>query len=63
MRGLKFLWSKNPNEVIIPSGNDELIIPFTAKVKDADGQSNIDQVFIEFINSDGSILVQIPIHC
>ena len=56
----QILMVENPNEVIIPSGNDELIIPFTAKVKDADGQSNIDQVFIEFINSDGSILVPNP---
>lgn len=56
----EILMVENPNEVIIPSGNDELIIPFTAKVKDADGQSNIDQVFIEFINSDGSILVPNP---
>ena len=50
----------NPTEVIIPSGSDVLIVPFTAKVTDVDGQSNIDQVFIEFINSDRSILVPKP---
>lgn len=50
----------NPTEVILPSGSDVLIVPFTAKVTDVDGQSNIDQVFIEFINSDGSIIVPSP---
>lgn len=45
----------NPEEVIIPS-EGEIVIPFTAKVFDEDGQSNIDRVLIEFINEDGTIL-------
>ena len=50
----------NPTEVTIPSGDSQIIVPFAAKVTDADGQSNVDQVFIEFINSDGSILIPNP---
>ncbi|GAB5408764.1 MAG: hypothetical protein BalsKO_11290 [Balneolaceae bacterium] len=46
----------NPEEVIIPS-EGEIVIPFTAKVFDPDGQDNIDRVLIEFINEDGSSLI------
>ncbi|HAH51360.1 MAG TPA: hypothetical protein DCL80_08850 [Balneola sp.] len=33
---------------------------FTAKVIDQDGQNNIDRVFIEFVNEDGSVLIPDP---
>lgn len=49
----------NPENVTIPSSGD-IVIPFTAKVYDPDGQENIDRVMIEFINEDGSSLIPTP---
>lgn len=50
----------NPEEVEIPSGSDVTRVLFTAKVFDPDGQENLDRVFIDFINEDGSILTPDP---
>lgn len=50
----------NPEEVEIPSGSDVTRVLFTAKVTDADGQDNLDRVFIDFVNEDGSILTPDP---
>jgi len=56
----QMLEASNPTEVIIPTDDSTIIVPFVAKVTDADGQDNIDQVLIEFINEDGSVLVPSP---
>lgn len=56
----QILEANNPSEVRIPTGNDTLNFVFTAKVIDPDGQDNIDRVFIEFINEDGSRLIPSP---
>jgi len=50
----------NPEEVEIPSGSNTTTVLFTAKVQDIDGQSNIDKVFLNFRNIDGSILSDTP---
>ncbi|OAN64213.1 hypothetical protein A8B79_12765 [Balneola sp. EhC07] len=50
----------NPEEVEIPSGSNVTRVLFTAKVFDPDGQENLDRVFIDFINEDGSILTPDP---
>jgi len=50
----------NPAEVEIPNDDSRVRVRFTAKVVDPDGQDNIDRVFIEYINPDGSILVPNP---
>jgi len=56
----QMLEASNPTEVIIPTDDSSIIVPFVARVTDADGQDNIDQVLIEFINEDGSVLVPSP---
>ena len=50
----------NPEEVEIPSGSNTTIVLFTSKVKDEDGQSNIDKVLLNFRNEDGSLLRETP---
>lgn len=45
----------NPSSITIPSsGTNEAV--FEAKVRDIDGQNNIDKVFLNFRNQDGSML-------
>ena len=50
----------NPEEVEIPSGSNTTTVLFTAKVRDADGQSNIDKVLLNFRNEDGTLLGASP---
>lgn len=50
----------NPAEVEIPNDDSQVRVRFTAKVIDRDGQNNIDRVFIEFKNEDGSVLIPDP---
>lgn len=50
----------NPSEVEIPSGSNTTTVLFTAKVKDLDGQSNIDRVLLNFRNEGGSLLSESP---
>ncbi len=50
----------NPEEVTIPNEGETTDVFFTAKVNDLDGQNNIDQVLIEFLNEDGSKLIPEP---
>ncbi len=50
----------NPSEIEIPNDGSEVIVPFTAKVRDVDGQSNIQRVLLNFRNSDGSLLSADP---
>ena len=50
----------NPAEVEIPNDDSQVRVRFTAKVIDQDGQNNIDRVFIEFVNEDGSVLIPDP---
>lgn len=50
----------NPEEVEIPSGSNSTTVLFTAKVRDSDGQSNIDKVLLNFRNQDGSLLSASP---
>ena len=56
----EILQVNNPEEVEIPSGSNTVVVLFTAKVKDEDGQSNIDKVLLNFRNEDGSILQETP---
>lgn len=50
----------NPEEVEIPSGSNTEVVLFTSKVTDLDGQTNIDKVFLNFRNSDGTLLSASP---
>ncbi len=50
---------KNSSSIEIPS-DGTVIAVFEAKVKDVDGQSNIDKVFLNFRNQDGSLLQANP---
>lgn len=56
----QILEANNPAEVKIPSGDEIVNFFFTAKVTDPDGQDNIERVFIEFINEDGTRLIPNP---
>lgn len=49
----------NPSSIEIPSSGDKIAV-FEAKVRDIDGQDNIDKVLINFRNQDGSMLSQNP---
>lgn len=49
-----------PVTVIIPEDNSVVNIPFTAKVTDPDGQDNIDHVFLNFREPDGTLLSAEP---
>jgi hypothetical protein len=46
----------NPSNVEIPNDDAQVAVLFTAKVRDLDGQSNIDKVLLNFRNEDGSLL-------
>ncbi len=50
----------NPQEIEIPSGSATVTALFTAKVRDIDGQGNIDRVLLNFRNQDGSLLNSDP---
>ncbi len=48
-----------PITVKIPTNNDVIVARFTAKVK-VDGQNNIDNVYLNFRNADGTLLSAQP---
>ncbi len=50
----------NPESVVIPSSGNSTTVRFTAKVTDIDGQDNIESVFLNFRNPDGSLLSANP---
>lgn len=56
----KILFVDNPNQVVIPSESNTTTVKFIAKVEDLDGQSNIDHVYLNFRNEDGSLLSATP---
>ena len=49
----------NPSNVQIPASGATIAV-FEAKVTDIDGQDNIDKVFLNFRNPDGSLLQENP---
>lgn len=50
----------NPEQVQIPPAGGTESVLFTAKVTDIDGQSNIGNVFLNFRNTNGSLLREKP---
>lgn len=49
-----------PITVTIPTGDEVKQVFFTAKVIDADGQDNIENVYLNFRNADGTLLLPQP---
>lgn len=52
--------TNDPIEVQIPKGNEVIEVRFTAKVSDNDGLNNIENVYLNFENEDGSFLSAQP---
>ncbi|MFN1833945.1 hypothetical protein AB2B38_001685 [Balneola sp. MJW-20] len=50
----------NPSTVTIPNDDSVIIVPFSAKVTDDDGQESISNVYLNFRNEDGSLLSEDP---